>query len=213
MTNHAMTIDDAHRIADLDALTALYGQPKDTSLLKESATLHPNYCAFIRAAPFVALATSGPGGLDVSPRGDAPGFVEIHDERTLLLPDRRGNNRVDSLRNVIADPRVALLFLIPGIGEALRVNGRAQITVDPALLDELSMDGKPPRSVLVVNVETVFFQCSRAVVRSRLWDPATQLSRDALPSAGRILRDLIGSGFDGDQYDRELPERVQKTLY
>ncbi|ANN68989.1 pyridoxamine 5'-phosphate oxidase family protein [Bordetella bronchialis] len=208
-----MKIDSAHRIADLDALSALYGQPKEASLLKESATLHPNYRAFIRAAPFVALATSGPGGLDVSPRGDAAGFVEIHDDQTLLLPDRRGNNRVDSLRNVIADPRVALLFLIPGIGETLRVNGSAAISVEPALLERLAVDGKPPRSVLVVHVETVFFQCSRAIVRSRLWDPATQLTRDALPSTGRILQDLIGSSFDGDRYDRELPERVDKTLY
>ncbi|OZI63623.1 pyridoxamine 5'-phosphate oxidase family protein [Bordetella genomosp. 11] len=208
-----MTTDDTHRITDLDALTALYGQPKEASVLKESATLHPNYCAFIRAAPFVALATSGPGGLDVSPRGDAPGFVEIQDESTLLLPDRRGNNRVDSLRNIIADPRVALLFLIPGIGETLRVNGRAAISIEPALLERLAMDGKPPRSVLVVRVETVFFQCSRAVIRSRLWDPSTQLQRDALPSTGRMLRDLIGAGFDGEQYDRELPDRVQKTLY
>jgi PPOX class probable FMN-dependent enzyme len=208
-----MNIDDAHRIADLDTLTALYGRPSGASLLKESATLHPNYRAFIRAAPFVTLATSGPEGLDVSPRGDAPGFVVIHDDKTLLIPDRRGNNRVDSLRNIIADPRVALLFLIPGIGETLRVNGQAAITVDPALLEQLAMDGKPPRSVLVVRVETVFFQCSRAVVRSRLWDPSTQLTRDALPSAGRILRDLVGKDFNGDKYDRELPERVKQTLY
>lgn len=208
-----MIIDDEHRIADLDALTALYGLPQGASVLKESPTLHPNYRAFIRAAPFVALATSGPGGLDVSPRGDAPGFVEIHDESTLLLPDRRGNNRVDSLRNIIADPRVALLFLIPGIGETLRVNGSAAISVEPALLEKFAMDGKSPRSVLVIHVETVFFQCSRAVVRSRLWDPATQLRRDALPSTGRILRDLVGDGFDGEQYDRELPQRVRNTLY
>ncbi len=208
-----MIIDDKHRIADLDALNARYGQPQGASMLKESATLHPNYCAFIRAAPFVALATSGPGGLDVSPRGDAAGFVEIHDETTLLLPDRRGNNRVDSLRNIIADPRVALLFLIPGIGETLRVNGSASISVEPALLDKFAMDGKPPRSVLVVHVDTVFFQCSRAVVRSRLWDPSTQLRRDALPSTGRILRDLVGDSFDGEQYDRELPDRIKKTLY
>ncbi|ARP92149.1 flavin-nucleotide-binding protein [Bordetella genomosp. 9] len=208
-----MNIEAAHRIADLDALTALYGAPNETSLLKEVATLHPDYCAFIRAAPFAALATSGPGGLDVSPRGDAPGFVEIQDERTLLLPDRRGNNRIDSLRNVIADPQVALLFLIPGIGETLRVNGRAEITVDPALLERLAVDGKAPRSVLIVHVEAVYFQCSRAVVRSRLWDPATQLPRTALPSTGQILRDLAGAGFDGDRYDRELPERVRNTLY
>jgi PPOX class probable FMN-dependent enzyme len=208
-----MNIDDAHRIADLKALTALYGQPNPASLLKETTSLHPNYGAFIRAAPFVALATSGPDGLDVSPRGDAPGFVGIHDDKTLLIPDRRGNNRVDSLKNIIVDPRVALLFMVPGIGETLRVNGRADISVDPALLERLAMDGKPPRSVLVVHVQAVYFQCSRAVVRSRLWDPAAQLPRSALPSTGRMLRDLIGDRFDGDAYDRELPERVSKTLY
>jgi PPOX class probable FMN-dependent enzyme len=213
MDEYAMKIDDAHRIASLDVLTALYGKPNPASLRKETATLHPNYQAFIRAAPFMALATSGPDGLDVSPRGDAPGFVEVHDARTLLIPDRRGNNRVDSLRNIIADPRVALLFLIPGIGETLRVNGRADITVDPVLLERYAMAGKAPRSVLVVRVETVFFQCSRAVVRSRLWDSSAQLARDALPSTGRILGDLIGDGFDGDSYDRELPERVKNTLY
>ncbi|ANN79824.1 pyridoxamine 5'-phosphate oxidase family protein [Bordetella flabilis] len=208
-----MKIDDAHRITSVEALTARYGEPGEASLLKETASLHANYCAFIRAAPFVALATSGPDGLDVSPRGDAPGFVEVHDDKTLLIPDRRGNNRVDSLRNIIADPRVALLFLVPGIGETLRVNGRADISIDPALLERLAVDGKPPRSVLVVHVDTVFFQCSRAVVRSRLWDPAAQLPRSALPSTGRILRDLIGDRFDGEAYDRELPERVGKTLY
>jgi hypothetical protein len=208
----AMKVQDEHRIADLAALTALYGEPSPTSIIKETSWLHPHYRAFIQAAPFMALATSGPGGLDVSPRGDTPGFIEIADDHTLLLPDRRGNNRVDSLKNVIADPRVALLFLVPGIGETVRVNGRAEISVEPALLQRMAMDGKAPRSVLVVHLETVFFQCSRALVRSKLWDAGTQLPRSALPSAGRILADLA-KDFDGEAYDRELPERVSKTLY
>lgn len=208
-----MNVEDAHRISDLDTLAALYGAPGEASILKEAPALHPPYRAFIAAAPFVALATSGPGGLDVSPRGDTPGFIEIHDDKTLLLPDRRGNNRVDSLRNVVADPRVALLFLVPGVGETLRVNGHADISIDPALLARFAVDGKAPRSVLVVHVETVFFQCSRAVVRSRLWDPAAQVARSSLPSAGQMLKGLVGGKFDGAAYDRDLPERVQRTLY
>ncbi|MFC4275954.1 pyridoxamine 5'-phosphate oxidase family protein [Achromobacter aloeverae] len=208
-----MKIDAAHRIADLDTLATLYGQPSVASLLKETSYIHPHYRAFIEASPFMALATSGPEGLDVSPRGDPAGFVAIADDHTLLLPDRRGNNRVDSLRNVIADPRVALLFLVPGVGETLRVNGRAEISVAPDLLARFEMDGKAPRSVLVVHVETVFFQCSRALVRSRLWDPAIQIDRSALPSTGRIISDIGKNGFDGEAYDKALPERVKQTLY
>jgi PPOX class probable FMN-dependent enzyme len=202
-----------HQITDLQALERLYGIPAAPSVRKEIDYLHPHYQVFIAAAPFVALATAGPGGLDVSPRGDPAGFVHVEDEHTLLLPDRRGNNRIDSLRNIIGDPRVALLFLIPGIGETLRVNGRAAISVDPALLERFAMDGKLPRSVLRIQVETVFFQCSRAILRSRVWDPAVQLDRSALPSAGTILRDLSGGEIGGKQYDDELPERLKATMY
>jgi hypothetical protein len=202
-----------HQITDLQALESLYGVPAAPSVRKEVDYLHSHYQAFIAAAPFVALATSGPGGLDVSPRGDPAGFVHIEDEHTLLLPDRRGNNRVDSLRNIISDPRVALLFLIPGIGETLRVNGRAAIMVDPALLERFAMDGKLPRSVLRVHVETVFFQCSRAILRSRLWDPAAQLDRSSLPSTGTILKDLSDGEVGGQQYDDELPARLRTTMY
>lgn len=137
----------------------------------------------------------------------------VEDEKTLLLPDRRGNNRIDSLRNILADPRVALLFLVPGVGETLRVNGLGRISTDPALLERFGMDGKLPRSVLVVEVQTVYFQCSRAPLRSRLWDASTQMPRSALPSAGRILSDLTAGTFDGVAYDRDLPARVAKTLY
>lgn len=175
--------------------------------------MHPHYRAFIEAAPFALLATAGPDGLDASPRGDPAGFVVVEDEKTLLLPDRRGNNRVDSLLNVIADPRVALLFLVPGVGETLRVNGTARISVDPALLARFEMDGKLPRSVLVIDVQKVYFQCSRALLRSRLWDPQTQIPRTALPSVGRILSDLTAGTFDGVTYDRELPARVAGSLY
>jgi len=205
--------DDPYRITDPQALQALYGEPGQASLAKEVDHIHPHYRAFIEAAPFAVLATSGPGGLDASPRGDPAGFVAVHDERTLVLPDRRGNNRIDSLRNVLADPRVALLFLVPGIGETLRVNGRAEVRIDPDLLERYAVDGKPPRSVLVVRVETVFFQCSRAIVRSGLWDPARQIPRERLPSTGRMLADLSAGQVDGEAYDRELPARVNSTLY
>ena len=206
--HHRMT----HRIDDLAALAALYGEPGEASVRKEVGYLHPHYRALIEASPFAVLATAGPDGLDASPRGDAPGFVAVEDERTLLIPDRRGNNRVDSLRNVILDPRVGLLFLIPGVGETLRVTGRAHISIEPELLARFSVEGKLPRSVLVVEVETVFFQCSRAIVRSALWSGRHQ-AREKLPSPGAILSALTRAEIDGAAYDRDLPARLQTTLY
>jgi PPOX class probable FMN-dependent enzyme len=173
----------------------------------------PAYRAFIEAAPFVALATCGPEGLDCSPRGDGRGFVRIRDEKTLLLPDRRGNNRIDSLRNIVRDPSVALLFLIPGIGETLRVNGRAVISVEPELLESFSVDGKPPKSVIVITVEAVYFQCARAILRSDLWNPARHVAREALPSAGQLLAALTNNEAGGEAYDKALPERQRTTLY
>jgi PPOX class probable FMN-dependent enzyme len=200
-------------ITTLADLEALYGEPAEASLLKETDLVVPEYRAFIEAAPFVALATRGPEGLDCSPRGDEPGFVRVRDEKTLLLPDRRGNNRIDSLRNIVRDPQVALLFLIPGIGETLRVNGRAVISVDPALLDSFAVDGKAPRSVTVITVEAVYFQCSRAIVRSDLWNPDKHVARNSLPSAGKILAALSENRVGGEAYDQALPERVRSTLY
>ena len=194
-------------------LLALYGEPGEASIVKEVDHVHPIYRPFIEAAPFCVLATSGPGGLDASPRGDGPGFVVVEDAHTLLIPDRRGNNRVDSLRNVIADPRVALLFLIPGIGETIRVNGRASLSVDPGLKARFAVDGKEPRSILVITVERVYFQCSRAVVRAELWNPAVQLDRSSLPSAGKILAAVSEARVGGEDYDRGLAERVKATLY
>lgn len=204
---------DAYLIRDVASLEALYGQPAETSVVKEVDYLHPHYQAFITASPFAVLATAGPGGLDASPRGDPTGFVEIADDRTLLLPDRRGNNRADSLRNIVADPRVALLFLIPGITETLRVNGTAVISTDPALLERYPMGGALPRSVVVVQVQSVFFQCARAIIRSDLWNPAHHLQRSALPSTGAILSALSDCRLGGEQYDREQPERQRATLY
>jgi len=204
---------DPHRITDVETLEKLYGAPSGAAVEKEVDYLHPHYRKLIAASPFFVLATGGPDGMDASPRGDAPGFVVVEDEKTLLVPDRRGNNRVDSLRNIVANPRVALFFLIPGIGETLRVNGRAEIRTDPALLERFSVEGKAPRSVLVVHVDTVFFQCARAIFRSRLWDPAGQVDRKSLPSTGTIVSDLTRGRFDGKQYDDGHYERMKNALY
>jgi PPOX class probable FMN-dependent enzyme len=207
------TSTDPHRVDDLETLATLYGEPGEASVRKEVDHLHPHYRAIVEAAPFAVLATAGPEGLDASPRGDAPGFVEVLDERTLLIPDRRGNNRTDSLRNVIRDPRVALLFMVPGLGETLRVNGHAHISVAPDLLARFEVDGKLPRSVLVVRVETAYFQCSRAILRAALWDPARHAPAGRLPTPGAILAALTHDGIDGAIYDRDLPGRLKTTLY
>ena len=204
---------DPHRIATLDALLALFDAPSAPSIRKETAVVTPEYRAMIEASPFLVLATCGPDGLDASPRGDAPGFVAVEDERTLLLPERRGNNRVDSLRNLVADPRVALLFLIPGVGETLRVNGTATITTAPRLLERFAVNGRPPKCVLVVHVETVYFQCARAIQRSRLWQPPAPDAATRVPSAGTILAALTGGEVGGAKYDAELPARQRETLY
>ena len=206
-------VSETHRVNDVETLEKLYGAPSGAAVEKEIDYLHPHYQRLIAASPFFVLATGGPDGMDASPRGDAPGFVVVEDEKTVLIPDRRGNNRVDSLRNIIANPRVALLFLIPGVGETLRVNGRAEIRTDPALLERFGVEGKLPRSVLVVRVETVFFQCARAIFRSKLWDPAWHIARESLPSTGTMVSDLTNSRFDGKQYDDGHYERLKSALY
>jgi uncharacterized protein len=202
-----------HLVTTMAELEAMYAQPMETSLLKEIDHLGPHYRSLIEASPFCALATCGPEGLDCSPRGDAPGFVRIADEKTLMIPDRRGNNRIDSLRNIIRDPRVALLFLIPGMSETMRVNGRAAISTDPALLESFKVDGKTPRCVIVVTVERAYFQCAKAIVRSKLWDPATRVERAKLPSTGAMVAALTKGKVDAETYDREAPARIKAQLY
>src|SRR3954453_19142022 len=157
-----------HVVTSMEVLERLYGQPFGPSIAKETDRITVHYRTFIETAPFFALASSGPDGLDCSPRGDAPGFVRIADDKTLLVPDRRGNNRIDTLRNILHDPRVALLFLIPGCGETIRVNGHAKISTDPALIESFLIEGKTPRTVIVVTVERIFYQCAKAIVRSKL---------------------------------------------
>ena len=161
----------------------------------------------------VAIATSGPDGLDCSPKGDPAGFVHVLDEKTLAIPDRPGNNRIDGFRNIVRDPRIALLFLIPGVGETLRVNGRASISIDPELLESFEMHGKPPRSVMLIHVDTAFFHCAKAIVRSKLWDEATKIERTSLPSTGTIIAELSHGEFGGETYDREAPQRIKAQLY
>jgi PPOX class probable FMN-dependent enzyme len=204
---------EAHLIRDEATLEALYGTPSAPAVAKEIDHIHPHYRAMIEASPFMVLATVGPEGLDCSPRGDPAGFVHVADEKTLLIPDRRGNNRADSLRNIIRDPRVALLFLIPGVGETLRVNGRAVISTDPALLARFEFRGTLPRSAVVVTADSVYFQCPKALVRSDLWNPDKRLERSRLPSSGTILADLTKGAVGGAQYDRDYPERLRTTIY
>ncbi|KRB79141.1 pyridoxamine 5'-phosphate oxidase family protein [Noviherbaspirillum sp. Root189] len=205
--------DSRFDIVDIQALQPLFDSVGEASRAKEIDYIDANYRALIEASPFVALATSGPDGVDCSPRGDAPGFIEVLDERTLVLPERRGNNRIDSLRNLITNPHVALLFLIPGIGHTLRVNGRARINADPVLLARHAVDGKVPKLALVIDVDTVFFQCSRAIVRADLWNPDRHVKPDAVPSPGRILEAVTAARIDGQAYDRELPGRIGTSLY
>ena len=206
-------VSPPNRITSIEQLEAIYGAPLPQSIAKEIDYISDHYRAFIEKAPFVAVATCGPEGLDCTPRGDPAGFVRVADDRTVLLPDRRGNNRIDSLRNLVRDPRISLLFLIPGINETLRINGRAGISVDPDLRASFAMQGKLPRSVLVVSVERIYFQCQKALVRSRLWDAEAQIPRSELPSTGTMLEALSGSEFDGEEYDRNYPQRLKKTIY
>ncbi len=204
---------DHHTVTSIAALDLLYDAPSERAVLKQRDRIDGHLRAFIAASPFVLLATCGPAGADCSPRGDAPGFVAVADDTTLLLPDRRGNNRLDSLRNIVANPAVGLLFVVPGVDETVRVNGRGTLSTDPALLARFAVGGRPPTTVLVVAVEEAFMQCSRALVRSDLWNPARHVRRADLPSAGTMLAAHTGGKVDAAAYDAVQPETVAKTLY
>jgi len=200
-------------ITTIAELEALYGQPGETSTVKEADWITPQYRALMDASPFVALATAGPEGLDCSPRGDAGQAVRIVDDRTVMMPDRRGNNRCDSLRNIVRDPRVALLFLIPGSGTTLRLYGKAQLSIEPDLLASFAVKGQAPRSVIVIAVERVYFQCARAIVRSELWNPERHVDPATLPTPGDILAKMSEARVGGRAYDEEWPERAAKTMW
>jgi uncharacterized protein len=200
-------------VRTLEELEALYGAPVPTAVTKEIDFLTELHCAYIEASPFVLVATSGLDGVDCSPRGDPPGFVRVADERTLHIPDRRGNNRLDTLRNLVVDPRIGLLFLVPGIGVTLRVNGTAEISTDPELRESFAMDGKLPATVIVVTTISVYTQCPKALMRSHLWDPSRHRDPSELPTVGDIM-ELITSGvFDGKAYDDAYPQRLRETIY
>ncbi len=201
------------RTTSVEQLAALYGPVGEASTAKVAYRVTPQYRAMIAASPFAVLATCGPEGLDCSPRGDRPGFVRVHDDRTLMLPDRRGNNRIDSLLNVVRDPRVALLLLIPGSGSTLRVNGRGHLDADPGLLASFAVEDKAPRSVLVIEVGEIYFQCARAIVRSRLWDPAAQVDPSTLPTPGEILAAMSNDHVGGIEYDQAWGERARQTMW
>jgi PPOX class probable FMN-dependent enzyme len=207
-----MAVTD-HLVTTIEQLKAVYGEPYGPAVAKEIDYISAGYSKLIEAAPFVAIATGSSDGFDCSPKGDAPGFVRILDDKTLAIPDRPGNNRIDGYRNILRDPHVALLFLIPGVGETLRVNGRASISIEPDLMQSFAVNGKLPRSVLIVHIETIFFHCSKAIVRSKLWDEATKIDRKSLPSTGSIIAEVSQGRLGGEAYDRDAPERIKSMLY
>ncbi|WP_430251521.1 pyridoxamine 5'-phosphate oxidase family protein [Neorhizobium sp. DAR64860/K0K1] len=199
-------------ITTVDELKAIYGDSSEASLAKVTRFLTAEYRQMIEASPFVALATVGPEGIDCSPRGDLGGVVRIEDERTLALPDWRGNNRIDSLINIVRDPRVALMFLVPGSTMTMRINGRAVVSVEPGLLQSFEMDGKHPRSVTVIAIDEVYFQCARALMRSELWNPARFVDPRTLPTPGTLLK-AAKADFDKETYDRDWADRAAKTMW
>jgi PPOX class probable FMN-dependent enzyme len=200
-------------IRSVAELEALYDAPVPTSITKEVDYITDQHRAYIDASPFVVVATAGADGLDCSPRGDAPGFVRVVDQRTLLMPDRRGNNRLDTMRNLVADPRIGLLFLIPGIGVTLRVNGTVELSTDLELRQSFDVDGKLPTLVIVVTTTAVYTQCPKALIRSHLWDVTRHRDAAELPSMGEIMEAITAGAFDGKAYDAAYPERVRQTIY
>ena len=199
-------------ITSIDELKQIYGESSEASMVKVTPSLTAEYQRMIEASPFMALATVGPEGLDCSPRGDAGSCVRVRDRTTLLLPDWRGNNRVDSLLNIVRDPRVALMFLIPGSNTAMRVNGTAVVSIEPDLLDSFEMDGRHPRSVVVITVGNVYFQCARAIMRAELWNPERHVEPSSLPTPGMLLK-AAKADFDQETYDREWAGRATASMW
>lgn len=198
-------------IETIAELEALYGTPKEASQVKVATELTPTYTRIIEASPFVALTTVGPEGTDCSPRGDKEQVVFVNDKNTLMLPDWRGNDRIDSLRNVIRDPRVSMMFLVPGSSMIVRVNGKASITNSGWVSDIFyEKRGEFPRTVMLIKIEELYFQCARAVIRADLWNTDNTPS---LPSAGDILSEMTSGEFEGKTYDETWPERAAKTLW
>jgi PPOX class probable FMN-dependent enzyme len=200
-------------VSSIEELEQLYDSPVDTSLLKVTDHITPLQRQYVDASPFVVLATVGPEGVDVSPRGDPAGFVRVVDPRTVQLPDRRGNNRLDSLRNIVRDPRVSLLFLVPGVGVTLRVIGDAVLRTDVELRRDFEIDGKLPVTVIEIAVTQAYTQCPKALIRSNLWNPERFRKASELPSVGQINQAITDGAFDGAAYDAAYPERIRQTIY
>jgi uncharacterized protein len=202
-------------LQSIDELQAIYGtELAPAAVVKVANRVTPQYGQLIAASPFLVLATVGPEGLDCSPRGDQRGFVRVSDDgKTLWIPDRRGNNRIDSLRNIVRDPRVALLFLIPGSGTTLRVNGKALLTADVALCDSFAVEEKAPRCVIELRIDEIYFQCARAIVRSALWSQDSHLNAADIPTPGQILATMTANQVGGKTYDEEWPARAAKTMW
>ncbi|WP_373050144.1 pyridoxamine 5'-phosphate oxidase family protein [Thalassovita aquimarina] len=198
-------------IEDIDALEALYGEPGEASLKKVARRMTPEYRRWIMASRFCVISTVGLEGADGSPRGDDGPVVLELDELTLALPDWRGNNRIDTLRNIVRDPRIALMFMVPGSSNAVRVNGEARVTADAGLIARFDRDGKAPRSVIVIRIQEIYTQCGRAILRSRLWSGEDE-SAD-LPTVGQILSAMTEGDFDGDSYDRDWAGRAAQTMW
>ncbi|MBR0555243.1 pyridoxamine 5'-phosphate oxidase family protein [Ciceribacter sp. L1K23] len=199
-------------LRSVEELKAIYDGVSEASVVKVTASLTPAYRQMIEASPFVALATIGPEGMDCSPRGDDGSVVRVESPTRLALPDWRGNNRIDSLLNIVRDPRVALMFLVPGSNTAMRVNGKAVVSVDPDLLASFEMEGKHPRSVVLIEIDEVYFQCARALIRSQLWNPQRYADPKSLPTPGDLLQ-AAKADFDKETYDRQWPERAAKTMW
>jgi PPOX class probable FMN-dependent enzyme len=206
-----------HKIDSLEKLEQVYPTAvPQRSVWKEIDHVNALYRQFVEACPFLILATSDEQGIDCSPRGDAPGFVRVVSPKCIQIPDRRGNNRLDSMRNIIANPNIGVIFLIPNVGETLRLGGQAEILADAALCESFSVNGKPASSVLSISVDKVYYQCQKALARSRLWDPESYIERSRLPSAGQMAKHFSashGAEFDVEDYDAGYAEHMKKTMY
>jgi len=198
-------------IEDIAEIREIYGEPMERAVKKQLPRLEKHSRAFIAQSPFLVMATADPTGrCDASPKGDAPGFVQVLDDTTLLIPDRLGNNRIDTISNLLASPGVGLIFFVPGLRETLRVNGCASITTDPALLESCAVNGKLPRSGILVKAEEVYFHCGKALIRSDLWNPEKMLKHSDFPSLGRIIAEQIGNT---DEKAIEASERYTVESY
>ncbi len=204
-------MEQINTITELEAI--YHQQPVLASMAKEIHYLIPQYQKLIELSPFVALATIGPGGLDCSPRGDNQGFVRVLDPKTLAMPDRRGNNRIDSLRNIVANPRVALLFFIPGSGTTFRVNGRAHLTTNVELCKSFEVEGNLPRSVIVIKVEAAYTQCARAILRAGLWDSSKHVEKSEVPTIGEMLEAVTQGKINAEEYNINWPVRAKTSMW